>query len=197
MGITNNWGQHADRLRRLGASLPKAMREGTKRATYVLHARSKELLNQLIYSIPEDRYGFSYKRSKTGNVTATGQPEYEWATKDGHRVKQRTKKSIYNPHTGKKDEERSGRKKWTRTGNLRRSEVQRVLSDTEGLVHNDAAYALPRHDLGIHPGDPRAIKGSKRESARVAPFRKKAIADTADKRLQAYHDALYGLMSRK
>lgn len=42
----------------------------------------------------------------------------------------------------------TGRKKWRRTGNLRRSEQMEVTSPYEVIVVNRAAYAVARHEAG-------------------------------------------------
>lgn len=42
----------------------------------------------------------------------------------------------------------TGRKKWRRTGNLRRSEKMELRSPYEVVVINTAAYAVPRHEAG-------------------------------------------------
>lgn len=169
MALYSDWKTYAAVFERRAARLPAAFREGTKNATHILVAESKELLNELVYSKPEDVGSFSYK----GNA----EKGFEVTTSGRRRVSSK------------------GKKKWRRTGNLRRSEQWRVLSDTEGLVYNDAGYALPRHDLGLPAGHPEAYHGSKRKSDRQAPFRLRAIANTAQKRLAAYRDALWKVLT--
>lgn len=46
------------------------------------------------------------------------------------------------------DRTKSGKKKWRRTGNLRRSEQATLVSPFEVVIKNTAAYALPRHEAG-------------------------------------------------
>jgi len=74
---------------------------------------------------------------------------------------------------------------WRRTGNLRRAESRRIVSEYEGHVYNDAGYALPRHNLGLSPGDARVIQpppAKKRNTTRIAPWRADAIRQTRRKR---------------
>lgn len=168
MAVFRDWTKYAGFFEQRAARLPGAFREGTTNATYILVSESKDLLDELVYSKPEDVASFSYQKSGE---------EFK-LNKDGRRRVSST-----------------GRKKWRRTGNLRRSERYKVLSDTEGLVYNDAGYALPRQDLGLPPGHPEAYNGSKRKSERIAPFRLRAIARTAQKRLRAYRDALWKVFS--
>lgn len=180
----------ADKLKALGGDrLRRAMREGTTEATDILHAKSKELMNAEIYSIPEDRTGYSYKRDSS---TATmGYAK----TGEGKRIKQRRKLSDREASlTGAESGTKMGRKKWTRTGNLRRSERRKVETDFQGVVQNDAGYATARHNLGLSPGDPEVAPPppkKKRNSNRVAPFRVRAINQTNTARLEAYRKALF------
>ena len=169
----------AKKMQALGPALPAAMREGTKKATEILHARSKQIMNERIYSIPEDRAQRSF--NKQGVLKSQKLSTGEVGLRTG---------------AGMGTGERAGNKKWRRTGKLRNSETQKLLSNTEGLVQNDAGYALPRHDLGLPAGSPEAINGSKRKSTRIAPFRKRAIHETAQARLKAYHDALWRPLSK-
>lgn len=46
------------------------------------------------------------------------------------------------------DARKNGKKKWRRTGNLRRSERAEVVDPYTVRVVNDAGYALPRHEAG-------------------------------------------------
>lgn len=184
---TTNWQQMADKLKALGGNrLRVAMREGTREATDLLHAQSKLLLNQEIYSIPEDRAGFNYKKDKEGGFALN---------KSGHRRKQRRKLSDREASLRGVDEGTStGRKKWTRTGNLRRSEKRKLTNDFQGEVLNDAGYATARHNLGLSPGDPEIAPPPpkrKRNSTRIAPFRVRAINQTQTQRLEAYRRALF------
>jgi hypothetical protein len=190
---TTNWQQMADKLKALGGNaLEAAMREGTKEATDVLHAKSKELMNQDIYSIPEDRTGYSYKRDSSTAVMG-----YQ-KTGAGKRIKQRRKLSdreagLRGVETGTK----MGRKKWTRTGNLSRSEKRKVTNAFQGEVLNDAGYATARHNLGLSPGDPEIAPPppkKKRNSSRIAPFRVRAINQTNTARLAAYRRALFAAL---
>lgn len=137
MADFTDWKTWANEMQRRAQAMQPAIRQGTQKATSILHAKSKAILNK-------DVYGKAVDKSKTG------------------------------------------RAKWRRAGNLRRSERMRMLSDTQGLVENDANYALPRHDLGLGPGHPMAVRGSKRKSTRTAPWRKQAITDTREERLDAY-----------
>ena len=164
MARYSDWSKFADQFGKRLDRLPAAFRQGTTGATHILVAQSKELLNELVYAKPEDVGSFSYRKSG-----------------DEFKVNADGKRAVSS----------KGKKKWRRTGNLRRSEQWKLLSNTEGLVYNDAGYALPRHDLGLSQGDPEAYHGSSRKSDRKAPFRLRAIAQTAAKRLQAYRDALW------
>lgn len=157
--------RRADRMR-------PAFREATRQATAMLHAESKRQMNVEIYGKAEDTGGFSYRRTK------------------GYMKDKPTMRGFVMKKGGGRARSKTGKKKWTRTGNLRRSERARVVSDFEGVVENDANYALPRHDLGLPAGSPEAIRGSKRKSGRVAPWRRQAIAKTKDQRRQAYRNIL-------
>lgn len=46
------------------------------------------------------------------------------------------------------DRTRSGKKKWRRTGHLRRSESVQVRGPIEVAIRNTAAYSEPRHEAG-------------------------------------------------
>ncbi len=81
-------------------------------------ARSKQLMTEQIYAIPED------------------------LSRSGEARQKRLKAQ------GKKFTARKGDKKWTRTGNLRRSEKFEVRSPYEVAIVNYAAYAEPRHEAG-------------------------------------------------
>jgi hypothetical protein len=169
MAQYTDWRAWARKMEQRVEQLRPAFRAGTTEATDILHAEAKLRMNQDIYSKPEDVGSFSYKREKAGGSFITEQ-------------------------SGKRAVNAKGNKKWRRTGNLRRSETRKVLSDTEGMVENDAAYALPRHDLGLSPGNPRAIKGSKRKSERIAPWRKDAEAATRKRRFEAYRKHLFSAL---
>lgn len=85
-------------------------------------------------------------------------------------------------------------KKWRRTGNLRRSEKRRIANQYEGRIWNDAGYAVPRHNLGLGAGDPRAVDpppSTRRNSERIAPWRVDAINSTKRKRLMIYRRRLF------
>lgn len=168
MADFKTWEEFARAMNARADAMPGAFREGTTDATGILHAACKEHLNEDIYSNPEDTGGFSY--TKSGRGTAA----------EAFKVKK----------SGKRAKSAKGRKKWRRTGALRRSERQKVVSDTEGIVYNDAAYALARHDLGLRSGDKRAIKGSNRDSSRIAPWRVDAIEDTEEARREAYREPI-------
>jgi hypothetical protein len=150
-------------------------------------------MNAEIYSIPEDRTGFSFKKD-----SSTGTMGYA-KTGEGKRIKQRRKLSDREAGlTGVAEGTKMGRKKWTRTGNLRRSEKRKVETDVQGVVENDAGYATARHNLGLSPGDPEVAPPppkKKRNSTRIAPFRVRAINQTNAARLDAYRKALYKALS--
>lgn len=47
------------------------------------------------------------------------------------------------------DRYKNGKKKWTRTGHLRRSQIPPVITGpTSFIIRNTAAYAVPRHEYG-------------------------------------------------
>jgi hypothetical protein len=176
-----SFAQYAQVLRNRAAELEPAMRAATQKCVDTMHAKSKQLLTELVYNKPEDRAGSSYRRTTQKVFDETG---VRFITKGGKRIKQTVK-------TGQGDE-RAGRKKWSRTGNLRNSEKSNMLSATEGTVYNDSGYALPRHNLGLSLGDPEAIPPYKtrRNSTRQAPWRTRAIAETAGKRREIYRQHL-------
>lgn len=176
--------QYAKVLRDRTAELEPAMRAATQKCVDTMHARSKQLLTELVYNKPEDHTSFSYRRTTQKVYDKTGKRFVTEGLKHPKRIKQTSKTG-----TG---EERAGRKKWTRTGNLRNSEKASLVSATEGMVYNDSGYALPRHNLGLSTGDPEAIQPYKthRKSTRQAPWRSRAIADTAAKRRDIYRQHL-------
>lgn len=184
-----NWDDFAREMQRRANQLRPAFREGTTQATDILHAESKRLMNEEIYGKPEDTGGFSYRRRK-GYVKGKA-----YKAKSGKRVKP-TMRGFVMKKSGGRARSGKGRKKWTRTGNLRGSERRRIVSDFEGIVENDANYALPRHDLGLSAGHPESIRGSKRKSDRVAPWRRRAIKNTVEQRRQAYRYALWRALTR-
>lgn len=170
----NTFYDFAKEMRRRAEDLRPAFREGTREATDILHVEAKKQLNETIYSIPETTGGFSFK--KTGRGTAD----------EAFKLKK----------SGKRARSSTGRKKWTRTGNLRRSETRGMANDYEGFVQNDASYARPRHDLGLPAGHPDAIRGSRRKSTRIAPWRVRAIRNTEEARRQAFRNAFWNVLSR-
>jgi len=169
MGNYRTWGEFAKAMERRANEMPDAFREGTTNATNILHVEAKKLLRELVYDKPEDRTGWSYRKKDRGTPV----------------------ERFTILKSGKRGRSKSGRKKWTRTGNLRRSEKKSVVSPVLGVVNNDANYALPRHDLGLPAGSPEAIKGSRRKSERIAPWRTRAIANTDQARREAYRDAIW------
>ena len=110
------------------------------------------------------------------------------------RSKAHMRQDIYGKPIPKRP--RSGKPKWRRTSNLRKSEKKRMLSAYEGIVQNPAkakagggGYAHARHNLGLAPGHPDVIPPPpkrKRKTDRVAPFRARAIRETATRRRQIY-----------
>lgn len=185
MAKYTDWKDWARDMRVRANELRPAFRRATAKATAILHAQAKQNMNEWIYSIPEDRRGYSYRRTKEIDP-GTGLRGYALGKK-GQRLKSRSRDASGNL---------SGQKKWRRTGNLRRSERKKQVSDFQGLVHNDANYAVFRHDLGYPEGHPLAIVGSKRLTKREAPFRKRAIEQTQDKRLEVYRKELVAVYQR-
>jgi hypothetical protein len=185
MADYTDWRTWAAEMSRRPEEMREAFREGTENATAILHAAAKDIMARRIYDIPEDRTGFSYRRTK--ETDGNGIRGFQVSDKTGKRKKY-TKKQA--------DGTRAGRKKWTRTGNLRRSETKKVLSATQGLVENTANYALPRHDLGLDKGHPLAVKGSSRKSTRLAPWRTLAVKETYQTRFDAYRAAILKVFER-
>jgi len=179
MANYTDWRTWAAEMAARPEQMKESFREGTTKATAILHAASKDAMARRIYDIPEDRTGFSYRRTK--ETDDNGIRGYQVNAKTGKRKKYTTKVS---------DDRRAGKKKWTRTGNLRRSETKKVVSATQGLVENTANYALPRHDLGLDKGHPLAIKGSTRKTTRIAAWRTLAIRETQQARFDAYREAI-------
>lgn len=188
MAKYTDWKDWARDMRVRSNELRPAFRRATAKATDILHAQAKQNMNEWIYSIPEERRGFQYKRTKEIDEE-TGLRGYSM-TKDGYR------KIMMRKTEDGKLVRKEGKKMWTRTGNLRRSERKKQVSDFQGLVHNDANYAVFRHDLGYPEGHPLAIVGSKRLTKREAPFRKRAIEQTQDKRLEVYRKELVAVYQR-
>lgn len=82
---------------------------------------------------------------------------------------------------------RSGKPKWRRTGNLRRSERSEVRSAYSGAVVNDASYAVPRHEMG-KPGHRQTIYPAHWHDELRHAFRGKAQA--------AYREAVREILQR-
>jgi hypothetical protein len=142
--------QYAALMQQRAGQMQYQVEQATRKATDILHAESKRLINEEIYSIPED-------------VDATG------------------------------------KKKWRRTGMLRRSEKSKVLAAYEGAVDNYASYALPRHNLGFGPGDDEAIDPKplkRRNTTRHAPWRTQAIEATRKRRFDLYRGAIAYVLTR-
>lgn len=170
-----NWEDFARAMKKKAAVMPEAFREGTTKATTRLHVASQRLIRELIYDKAEDTTKTSFKKSGRG----TGGERFVTGAGGGRK------------------RSKVGRKKWTRTGLLRRSEQKVILSPTQGAVFNNANYALPRHDLGLPPGNQEAIKGSLRKSDRKAPWRVRAIVLTEEGRRQDYRDAIWRRLTRR
>ena len=192
------WQQWAQKMAQRPGRVRAAMQAATTEVVNVTHAASKRLMTQLIYDIPEDRTGWSYgKKGKSGKAprkTTVRFPNPTGAgTKTGQRkVSGKSGAEHWTPkHTG--EAALGGKKKWTRTGNLRRSEQKQVVSPTVGRLWNDAGYALPRHNLGLSPGDPEAAPpppSRQRNTKRIAPWRTRAVWRTAVTRRGIYRKHL-------
>lgn len=178
------WERFVGKMMEHRREIRSAMRDAVREATNVTHARSKELLNELVYSKPEDRTGYSYRTSKKSGKRT----KYTHILDDTGGDAKLKRRDLTKLAAG--DKVAGGKKKWTRTGNLRRSETRSYPSEFQGMIANDAEYALPRHDLGLPAGDPRAIHGSKRRSGRIAPWRVLAVMDTAEQRHAIFQTAI-------
>jgi len=171
MARANSFKELKQLMQERGLQVRVAMEAALKEHTSRVYSRCKELLNSEIYSIPEDIAQYSIGTGRRVRRT----------------IKVRTKAGTLKV--------KGGKKKWRRTGNLRNSERMRIY----GLIaeiRNDAAYALPRHDLGLPAGHPDAIEGSKRKSWRIAPWRKRAVREEEPNRLPRFREAVLDVLRK-
>ena len=188
------WQQWAAKMAQRPGKVRDAIRQATRENVDLAHAEAKALLNRLIYSIPEDTSSYSYgtKGGKRGGryvKVQTGE-----GLKTGRRKVFSHQGTLLFESKGTGEKALGGKKKWKRTGNLRNSEKKKVVSATEGRLFNDAGYALPRHNLGMSPGDPETIPPpprKKRNTTRQAPWRSRAVNNTAAARLENYRRGLF------
>lgn len=85
---------------------------------------------------------------------------------------------------------KSGKPAWRRTGNLRRNERGKVLSDFLGLIENPASsksggYALARHEMG-KPGRPKTRYPAHWRDKSIPVVRPKVAKEFRDAILKAY-----------
>ena len=186
-----------------------AMEQAVTEHTATVFQYSEANLNRLIYGrpIPQRSYSWRYKvrRTRGDGTTFTtktfhprkGAPadvilgKEKWTQTEKGAERARERGQQHGRQAGR------GRGEWTRTNNLRRAETMRVeLERLTGIIQNTAPYALPRHDLGLPTGDPEAFYGSRRRSDRVAPWRKRAVAEFEPQRLEHYSRALRRALQR-
>jgi len=180
----------------------KALEKATADHTHAVYAASKANMNKDIYGQHADLASFNYKRSYVRDVAghvlkdATGRKVQVYEMRGGKRVRVTltAKQAARALKQGTAAAEGKGKAKWVQTGRLRNSEKMTVAG-LEGRIMNTASYALPRHDLGLAKGDPRAFNGSTRRSTRIAPWRKDAVAQTEPDRLKRYREAVWGIIS--
>ena len=98
-----------------------AFRSATNEIARIAISRSKQLMTEQIYSLPEDR-------------TAKGERRFQ--------------RFVQTRRPGQVFSARKGDRKWVRTGHLRRRERVEIVSAYQCDVINDAVYAEPRHEAG-------------------------------------------------
>lgn len=193
---TMTFGQYARMMQERADSCQGAIRDATTKATDLVHAESKAIMNRDIYSKPEDRTGMSWSDKHAGEGYVFVQVEA------GGRLRKRKVEHIGTTlaaYVGDNETIVGGRKKWRRTGNLRTAEKAKVLSPYTGVVDNAMAYALPRHNLGYGPASPEAIDPKPKRAkhtTREAPFRTQAIKATARARFEVYKAAWHYVLFR-
>ena len=143
-------------------------------------------------------YGFGALGGLMKKRAARLRPAFKAATTEATRALWVAARKRMNAEIYGIAEERSstGKKQWTRTGNLRRSEKKRVLTPYDGVLVNDAkakkggtGYAHARHNLGLSGADKHTIPpppSRKRNTERIAPWRAEAIEDTDKQRRDIY-----------
>lgn len=184
---TMTFGQFAALMQQRASDCERELREATRKATDLVHAESKAIMNRDIYSKPEDRTGYS-RDSNGGLFTHV-------TVKPVGRLRKRKVESVGGQLVAYADASETiagGKKKWSRKGVLRNQERSDVLSAYTGVVENAARHALPRHNLGYGPGDSEAIDPKplrRKKTMRQAPFRTQAIARTAQQRFELYRAA--------
>lgn len=159
--------EFARKWERRAAAMPEALHYCIRAHTAEVYAASKRHLQHDIYDKAPDTRSWSYKKGKRHVATAA-------------EAARSAKQGMYNWRT-----EGRGKAKWQRTGDLAKAEHW-FMEAGVGIILNSMAYALPRHDLGLSPGDPRAVFGSSRNSTRIAPWRKDAVAEVADRKDEIY-----------
>lgn len=98
-----------------------AFMSATREIARIAISRSKQLMTEQIYNLPEDR-------------TAKGARRFQ--------------RFLQTRRSGQVFTARKGDRKWVRTGHLRRSERVEIVSPYQCDVINDAVYAEPRHEAG-------------------------------------------------
>lgn len=118
-----------------------AFMSATREIARIAISRSKQLMTEQIYNLPEDR------------------------TAKGERRFQRFQQSR---RPGQVFSAKKGDRKWVRTGHLRRSERPEIVSAYECAVVNSAIYAARRHEAGKTHSD---IPGFKNPPPNINPAR--------------------------
>jgi hypothetical protein len=113
--------QLADLMIRRRDLFEPALRSATREIARIAIARSKQLMTEQIYSLPEGR-------------TARGERRFQ--------------RFLQTRQQGQTFRPRRGDRKWVRTGHLRRSERVEILNVYSCALVNDAVYAEPRHEAG-------------------------------------------------
>ena len=172
MSITSNAGALANKWKQAADKLGPTMRKATEENTKIYFAEAKKQMGELIYDKPVPtkadiaaETGAKVKH-KGEDVPAT------WVTIKGRRVPVPLKKN------------QAGKPAWKRTGNLKRSEKMKIVSNYLGIVENTANYASARHAMGT----PAAKKYPK--SRYPAPWREMALAKTRTRMRNNYRKAM-------
>lgn len=207
MARFNSFNELAAAMNARAAEVRGALRQATKEQTEALWLESKQQMESLIYANPPDTTSYSWRyqvrrtSKKTGReyTTKTFKPLYndevlgreKWTASERHAERARKSGTQDGRQAGR------GRAKWRQTGRLKGAERSFLRGDV-GYVTNATNYAIPRHELGLRPGDPDSYtgRGSRRRSTRIAPWRSRAIRAQEPFRMERYRKALWAALTR-
>jgi hypothetical protein len=163
-------------------ALRPRLREATVEVTRVVYSESKAQMTELIYDKPIPTVN-QLQAEKVDRQRSKGRSIL--FKKSGRYGLQKKNTVAYKKYGAKGD-----KPAWRRTGNLRRNERMRIVSDFEGMIENRAAssskkgkvspYALARHN--------------KKRTRFPAPWRARAIAIALPKCRRVYRGAIIKAM---